>query len=483
MKYLCLLILFLISARAESQIAVDTSFEGANAKVLSINNSTNTLKIESVRRRGDIYNVVFYFKVSGFDSTRAFKIQVQYSQLYFVPIQAMYSYDKVTWYRVSGTVSGNYKEFSNTYNRSSIYFCYGYPYVYQNVLDLQSSLSGNQFVSVSNVSVSESGRGVKLFRITDSSVPDSGKSLIWVTGRHHAMETHSNYVVEGLINYLASSDIYAARLRTQAIIYVVPIMDVDMAYVGGTGKDQNPVDFNRDWDSPSYWNAIKDIKTKIIQTSYSNRMRIFLDSHDPFPGDADTTNRNFFYSIYESGPKSVNLNKFRTNLYNAGGYHFGRKPMYTTNGQTSKRWVDSMFTNIDFSVSLETGWTYRTDGAVWSIPLYRYHGAVIGRAMSDYIYQSTPVIGIETPVSFSLNVYPNPFNGGIKFEFTLAKLSDVRLTVCDVTGKDVLKSEMEKLNYGLHTYTFDASGLSSGVYFYRIEAGEIVRSGKIVLLK
>ena len=39
----------------------------------------------------------------------------------------------------------------------------------------------------------------------------------------------------------------------------------DMVEVGGTGKDQNPVDFNRDWDHPSHWNAVDSAKNKIIE--------------------------------------------------------------------------------------------------------------------------------------------------------------------------------------------------------------------------
>ncbi|MCE1164697.1 MAG: T9SS type A sorting domain-containing protein [Bacteroidetes bacterium] len=485
MRYICLLILLMLTLRAVSQITVDTSFEGSNARVLSVNNSSNTLKIESVLKRGDVYNVVFYLKVLNVDSTRTFRLQVQYSQLYFLPVYVMYSYDKSNWYRLSGTVSGNYEEYSGVFNRRDIYFCYGYPYVYSDVINLQNSLSSNPFVTVSDVSYSESGRAVKLFRITNSTVSDSGKSLIWVTGRHHAMESNSNYVVEGLINYLASADVNAARLRNQAIIYVVPVMDVDMVYAGGTGKDQNPVDFNRDWDSPSHWNAVRDVKAKILQTAASNRLRVFLDSHDPFPGETDTSGRNFFFSMQESGQKSVNLNAFRNKLYNTGGYWFGRKPLYPTSGQTSTKWVDSMFANMDFSASLETGWTKRTDGTSWSVFLYRLHGGVLGRGLSDYIYQSTSVSENGTPVNFYLNVYPNPFNPKVKFDFSLRKNQQVKLYIYDVNGREIAYENFGKLNSGRHEYVFDAEGLSSGVYFYRIETTgqDGLLKGRIVLIK
>lgn len=485
MKQLLLFILMLLPIIAFTQITVDTSFEGANARVLSVDNTNNVLKVESVMKRGDTRNVVFFFKVSGFDSTRTFRIRVQNSQLYYLPLNAVYSYDRITWYRIQGTVSGNYKEYSGIFNRRTFYFSQGYPYVYSDVIALQNRLSASPFVNVTNVSYSENGRAVKLFRITNPSVSDSGKSLVWVLGRNHAMESNSNYVVEGLIEYLVSPDASAERLRNQSIIYVVPVMDVDMAFFGGTGKDQSPVDFNRDWDSPSYWNAVRDVKAKVLQTAASNPLRIFIDSHNPFPGESDTTARLFFYSMNSGGIKFQNLNKFRTILYNAGGYYWGRKLIYPTSGQTSTKWADSVFTNIDFSASLETGWVQRTDNALWSVYLYKLNGAVLGRGISGYIDQSTSIGGNEIPVKFSLEVFPNPFNGKVKFRLSVDRLSDARLKIYDVLGNNISAMDFGKINSGTHDFIFDASSLSSGIYFYEINAGNkySLKKGKLVLIK
>jgi len=92
-----------------SQISIDTSFEGANARILLINNAANTVKIESKLRTGDIHNVVFYCKISGFNIAVPLKIQVKYSQTYYLPVLAAYSYDKFTWFRYSGTIVGDWQ--------------------------------------------------------------------------------------------------------------------------------------------------------------------------------------------------------------------------------------------------------------------------------------------------------------------------------------------------------------------------------------
>ncbi|MCI0448300.1 MAG: M14-type cytosolic carboxypeptidase [Chlorobi bacterium] len=366
-----------------SQISVDTSFEGANAKVITINNLTNTVKIESKLRTGDVHNVVFYCKISGFNVSQPFKIQVKYTQQYYVPVLAAYSYDKINWFRFTGTFIGDSKEFTRTYSQNTIYFSHGYPYVYSDLINLETRFLSNPFVSVSNIALSQGGKNVKLFKFTEPCVPDTGKYSIWVIGRNHAMESHSNYVIEGLCDFMASSNVKADRLRRLAIVYVVPVMDVDNTAIGGTGKDQLPVDFNRDWDSPSYWAAVIAVKQKIIETSSQNPLKIFIDSHNPFPGQND--NNTWFYSRHASGVRSVNLDFYRKLLLENGGYVFNRLPAYATNGQTSAAWVDSMFSSMEFSTSLETGWVNRTDNVQWTLPLYKTHGEVLGKGMCDYI--------------------------------------------------------------------------------------------------
>ncbi|MEB2330626.1 MAG: T9SS type A sorting domain-containing protein, partial [Ignavibacteriaceae bacterium] len=63
------------------------------------------------------------------------------------------------------------------------------------------------------------------------------------------------------------------------------------------------------------------------------------------------------------------------------------------------------------------------------------------------------------------------------------KAGKVRLSVYDITGKEVSVLTNEVLKPGSYEVGFDASHLSSGVYFYRIEAGEFVSVKRMVLLK
>ncbi|MGA9406810.1 MAG: T9SS type A sorting domain-containing protein [Bacteroidota bacterium] len=90
----------------------------------------------------------------------------------------------------------------------------------------------------------------------------------------------------------------------------------------------------------------------------------------------------------------------------------------------------------------------------------------------------------EAPSSFSLfQNYPNPFNPATVIRYQLSVNSLVTLKVYDVLGRVVKTLIEERQAPGTHSITFDASSLSSGVYLYRLAAGNFVDAKKMILLK
>ena len=97
---------------------------------------------------------------------------------------------------------------------------------------------------------------------------------------------------------------------------------------------------------------------------------------------------------------------------------------------------------------------------------------------------NTETISSQLPTVFSLSQnYPNPFNPTTTIKFGLPKNSDVKLVIYDVVGRVVAKVAEKRLNAGFHEFTFNASKFSSGIYFYRFEAGDFVNVKKMMLLK
>jgi predicted GH43/DUF377 family glycosyl hydrolase len=120
-----------------------------------------------------------------------------------------------------------------------------------------------------------------------------------------------------------------------------------------------------------------------------------------------------------------------------------------------------------------------------------WYGGGVGFVIGDIGYASTtgPVsVGddksVELPRRFSLLPnYPNPFNPSTTIKFDLPTSTEVRLSVYDFLGREVSLLLNERREAGTHELRFDGSGLSSGVYFYRLTAGEYVETKRAVLVR
>jgi len=90
----------------------------------------------------------------------------------------------------------------------------------------------------------------------------------------------------------------------------------------------------------------------------------------------------------------------------------------------------------------------------------------------------------EGPREFRLEQnYPNPFNPSTTINFTLAKASNVKLNIYNLLGQKVSVLIDRNMNAGHQSVVFDAKELSSGVYFYQLEAGRSISQKKMLLMK
>ena len=88
------------------------------------------------------------------------------------------------------------------------------------------------------------------------------------------------------------------------------------------------------------------------------------------------------------------------------------------------------------------------------------------------------------PAAFRLHGnYPNPFNPETTIRFDLKERARVRLQVFNVLGQTVATLVDEEMATGTYRAVFDAKGLPSGSYFYRLEAGPFSETRLMVLLK
>jgi len=100
-------------------------------------------------------------------------------------------------------------------------------------------------------------------------------------------------------------------------------------------------------------------------------------------------------------------------------------------------------------------------------------------------YEYSDVVEVELiPVQYALfQNYPNPFNPSTKITYTIPELSFITLKVYDVLGKEIATLVNEEKPAGNYEVEFDSSELTSGIYFYRLQAGSFVETKKMILLK
>ncbi|MDD8017699.1 MAG: T9SS type A sorting domain-containing protein [Bacteroidota bacterium] len=150
-------------------------------------------------------------------------------------------------------------------------------------------------------------------------------------------------------------------------------------------------------------------------------------------------------------------------------------------------------TGFDASKDFQrSDWTYYTDTLNLKYPTTKaaYKGADGGQPAGSLMWWNLAVLSVGTsqgqnvPQGFSLNQnYPNPFNPSTVISYQLPSSNHVSLKVFNVIGKEVATLVNEVKEAGSYEATFDASKLSSGIYFYQLKSGQFSSVKKMMLIK
>jgi hypothetical protein len=178
--------------------------------------------------------------------------------------------------------------------------------------------------------------------------------------------------------------------------------------------------------------------------------------------------------VYVTGRSYGNYYDFATLKYNPAGNQLW----------TARYGAPGSFDNTATAIAVhETGSVYVTG---WSEVVYAI--VEIGSIYTTIKYDQDPVAIEEKkqtqPVSFFLNQnYPNPFNSSTIISYDLPVSTYVTLSIFDLLGREVQNLVDGHQSAGSYRVEFARPGLASGVYLYRIEAGEFVKTKKLLLLR
>jgi hypothetical protein len=139
-----------------------------------------------------------------------------------------------------------------------------------------------------------------------------------------------------------------------------------------------------------------------------------------------------------------------------------------------------------FSLDVLEGFSYSV--RIQTVDLYGnksdYSEETVFTVENTRIVEKRTMTGDDVPSSFALYPnYPNPFNPVTTIQFDLPRDSQVQLTVYSVTGQKVAELANDRLSAGSHSIVWDAAGMASGTYIYRITADNFNQTRKMLLVK
>jgi hypothetical protein len=111
-------------------------------------------------------------------------------------------------------------------------------------------------------------------------------------------------------------------------------------------------------------------------------------------------------------------------------------------------------------------------------------GGGVYRCLLSEIVTLTQDHSSDLPYHFGLfQNYPNPFNPSTTISYSLPKTTNVSLRITNALGQEVALLVNERKESGQHQITWNAINVPSGIYFYRLQAGEFVETKKMIVLR
>ena len=151
--------------------------------------------------------------------------------------------------------------------------------------------------------------------------------------------------------------------------------------------------------------------------------------------------------------------------------------------------VEGMRIPIDYSINDADATNEREGILAYSLNNEDKSYGDVSRWAYTWIGSLWNPVGVENEAGQTVNEYtlsqnyPNPFNPSTQIQFSVKNTGLVSLKIFDVLGREVATLVNKELSTGNYTVNFNAAGLASGIYFYRLESGSFIKTNKMMLLK
>lgn len=308
------------------ELKISTDFESGSARVLLLDQQTQTIRITPAGNPERGIPNWWYLRIDGINTTLPLVLEIEAredlipdeltgqgkktSAAFTWPTQAALSLDGKTWKQTKdGQKINNKMVYRIQPAAGTLWLAWGPPFTPTDALNFVNRMSQSfSFAKAFFIGRSLEGRQVPALQIAEGSKPANQRPALWISARHHAWECGGSWVGAGLAEWLVSDNQQAKWLRQNAEIFVVPLLDVDHVATGDGGKHCEPQDHNLDWSDKPHWPEVAATQKRIIGLAKEGRMNMFLDLHNPAPGNKQQT----AYVIEKAYmPKNADARKLR----------------------------------------------------------------------------------------------------------------------------------------------------------------------------
>ncbi|MBN2364738.1 MAG: T9SS type A sorting domain-containing protein, partial [Calditrichaeota bacterium] len=368
-------------------------------------------------------------------------------------------------------------------------FGYNWGYGYDSLLADLERWRLSPYVTIDSLGASVQNRGIWQLTITSDSPPGpAGRRTVFIHARTHPGEVQSFWVTNEIINLLITEDPYARFVRDNCTFHIVPMFNPDGVELGYPRNNANDKDLERNWDTYPAQPEVEALRNRFLELMNSTEpIEVALNMH------ASGHTKRFFY-FHDSAGTSYQYTLLEKDFiagvisYFPGGF----EPW-----DYSVTWKDSTLTYFP------EGWFWINYGEAVMALTYEDTNIMVAGAYDTTAYALvrgiTDYLGLEpTSVSNQLAVvqedpllvqnYPNPFNNSTRIEFNIAKSGQVELKIYNLLGETIRALVNEFQTPGSKSFSWDARDdhgqpVSSGLYIYRLVAGNSIHSGRMMYLK
>lgn len=195
----------------------------------------------------------FYFRVTGGqDRDCQFTIGNAASASYvdgWSNYQVCASYDLEHWFRIDTDYTQGELSWLHTPRAQTIYYAYFAPYPTERYRQFAADMTTSPLVKQLPLGATLDGEPLDLLQV---GTPGPDKRNLWVIARQHPGETMGSWWMEGFLPRLIDpSDAVATALREQAVVYIVPLVNIDGSRRGHLRTNAAGKDLNREWATPT----------------------------------------------------------------------------------------------------------------------------------------------------------------------------------------------------------------------------------------